>query len=222
MTSNSQDFEARKRQLLRVADSFGIFGVTLDNIYGTDDILWQQQLLHRLQADEGLIRKTIEKYSIKDANAKKRVIISFSNRLTAVGGEPIDYRLGASGHIFFHTRATTPQILKVLRENLAFAANKSITYDKMLSRLSRAAAAVKVNISIDESFKRNHDATLIQDLNVFVGMIEKHVNELSVFTSKLASGMNWVISERFDVSQSGVVYMPFDIDFATLKQHLLS
>lgn len=222
MVVNSPDVEARKRHLLRIADAFGVFGAALDNVYGSDDILWQQELLHRLHKDEGLIRKTIEKYSIKDSNAKKRVMLNFSNRLTSINGEPIDYRLGASGHIYFHTRATTPQILKVLKDNLTFAATKSLAYDKMLSRLTRAAAAVKVNISIDESFKRNRDASLIEDLTTFVNMIEKHINELSLFTKKVSTGMNWVISERFDVSQSGVIYMPFDIDFATLKQHLLS
>ena len=234
MSLNSPIVEERKRKLARIAESFGVFSAIFDNTFGSNDGEWQQQLLLRLAADEGTIKRTLEKYNIKDANAKKRVMLHFSNRLASSSGEAIDYRIGSTGHIFFHAKCTTPQILKVLRSNLKFAADKSITYDRMLSRLSRAAQLLHVNMSIDESLKRNRDGTLVTDMTNFVAMIEKHVTELTTFTKRGASvathsnngfvgqnAMNWVISERFDVTQTGTMYLPFDIDFKTLKQHLL-
>eukprot|EP00758_Cryptobia_borreli_P006317 Tbor_TRINITY_DN5129_c0_g1::TRINITY_DN5129_c0_g1_i1::g.26249::m.26249 len=221
-----------RRKLAKLADIFGFFSVTMETKIGSSDRLWQEDLISRLQKEEPVIRKTIEKYDIRHPLAKKRGQIFFVKGLrSATTGESIQYKITAVGHIFFNAGVSNgaeeeiisaPQILKVLRGNIKHLMDKSIEYDRVLSRLSRLGETLRVEFSIDENFKSKRDLTMLDDLSYFAKTIEGSLNELKQLRDRNQPRMTWVIGEHMHVMPSGIIYIPYNVSMESLKKHMLA
>ena len=223
--------QERRRRLIKVADMLGFFACHVESVFGDSEGPWQDSFLLQLAKDEAMIRAAIKKYNIRNDLAKKRGQIYFVKRLTSIStGEEIGYRVTSAGHIFFNASIiSTPALLKVLRDNIATVMQNGVHYERILSGLELLGRDLGVSFSIDEQLKRNRDATILTDLTSFVKTMSDNRNELkgivNGFTRNLPSGalrgMTWIISDRLNVTPSGLLHIPFDVDLAVLRRQLL-
>jgi hypothetical protein len=227
----SPKLQERRRRLVKVADILGFFACHVECVFGDTEAPWQDGFLLQLMKDEVMIRGAIKKYNIRSDLAKKRGQIYFVKRLvSASSGEEIGYRVTSAGHIFFNASLiTTPAILKVLRDNITTVMDNGLQYERVLSGLELLGRDLGVSFSIDEQLKRNRDATMLADLSSFVKIMSDNRGELkgivNGFTRNLPSGalrgMTWVISEKLTVTPSGLLHIPYNVDLAALRRHLL-
>ncbi|KAG5478016.1 hypothetical protein LSCM4_05414 [Leishmania orientalis] len=247
--------QERKRQLIRVADMFHVFRVTMESpIAGRTQ--WQDDLLARFMREETTIRRAVSKYNLKSNLLKKRGEIRIVEHLysalpssamttnTAAGArKEIGFRIGGDGRVTFnHSIMNTGQMLRVLKDNLKRVETFQRQHDSAIMALEHVSRHVPVDFSVDTEWKYRAEGNLVLHLERFVRTIKENEAQLGAFLRSVMSGgmgtanagkvvvpanmpvkkrMVWVVSDRFDTLPSGVVFIPFDVDFDSIKRLLL-
>ncbi|RNF12607.1 uncharacterized protein Tco025E_06423 [Trypanosoma conorhini] len=230
---NAPKLRARQRQLMKVADMFHFFRVQLDSGIGarTD---WQEDFILRLMKEEMVIRNAVRKYNLKSELLKKRGEIHVAHTLRSAmdPAKEIGYRIGGDGRLFFNfSTMTTGQMLRVLKDNLRRLETFQKQHDTAVATLEHLSRSIPVDFSVDTEWKLRQEGNLVNCLQRFVHTIKANQGQLAAFLAMLmrsgtAAGvpkkrMVWIISARFDTMPSGVVFVPWDVDFASIKKHLL-
>lgn len=247
--------QERKRQLLRVADMFHFYRVTMESsIAGRTQ--WQEDLIARFFKEETVIRRAVTKYNLKSDLMKKRGELRIVEHLYSAlpgsamaageaGRKEIGFRIGGDGRITFnHSTMNTGQMLRVLKDNLKRVETFQRQYDNAVTALELVSRHIPVDFSIDTEWKHRVEGNLVNSLDRFVRIIKQNEAQLGSFlNSIMANGggagsnagkvvvpagmpvkkrMVWVVSDRFDTMPSGVVFIPHDVDFDSIKRLLLS
>ncbi|KPA79178.1 putative mitochondrial hypothetical protein [Leptomonas pyrrhocoris] len=161
------------------------------------------------------------------------------------GRKEIGFHLGGDGRLTFnYSTMNTGQMLRVLKDNLKRVETFQQQHDNAITALELVSRHIPVDFSIDTEWKHRAEGNLVHSLERFVRTIKHNEIQLgsflnSVFTSGVTVGSNagkvgvpaemltkkrmvWVVSDRFDTMPSGVVYIPYDVDFNSIKRLLLS
>ncbi|KPI83133.1 hypothetical protein ABL78_7843 [Leptomonas seymouri] len=161
------------------------------------------------------------------------------------GRKEIGFRIGGDGRVTFnYSTMNTGQMLRVLRDNLKRMETFQRQHDNAIMALELVSRHLPVDFSIDTEWKHRAEGNLVSSLERFVRTIKQNEAQLGSFlNSILASGgatgsnagkvvvpanlpvkkrMVWVVSDRFDTMPSGVVFIPYDVDFDSIKRLLLS
>jgi hypothetical protein len=161
------------------------------------------------------------------------------------GRKEIGFRIGGDGRITFnYSTMNTGQMLRVLKDNLKRIETFQRQHDNAITALELVSRHIPVDFSIDTEWKHRAEGNLVNCLERFVRTIKQNEVQLGSFlNSIMASGvglgsnagkvvvpanmpvkkrMVWVISDRFDTMPSGVVFIPYDVDFDSIKRLLLS
>ncbi|KEG08652.1 hypothetical protein DQ04_06711020 [Trypanosoma grayi] len=230
---NAPKFRERQRQLMRVADMFHFFSVRLESGIGsrTD---WQQQLILRLHKEEMMIRNAVRKYGLASDLLKKRgeMHVAFTLRSALDPTKEIGYRIGGDGRLFFnYSMMSTGQMLRVLKDNLRRLETFQKQHDDAVAALEHLSRSIPVDFSVDTEWKLREEGNLVNCLQRFVRTIKANQAQLTAFLTMLLKNsdtrgvpkkrMVWIISARFDTMPSGVVFIPWDVDFESIKKHLL-
>lgn len=238
--------QERKRNLVRVADIFGFYRVTMEAPVG-GRLQWQQELTERFLKEETMIRRAIQKYNLKSELLKQRGEIRFVERLfssTVSGGgsdssgrKEIGFRISGDGTVVFNqSTMNTGQVLRVLKDNLKRIAAFHRQHEDVVKALEHLSRNVPVDFSVDMTWKLAEEGNLVNCLQRFVLTVKSNEQQLGAFLNNLMSGggaalpagvpvkkrMVWVISNKFDTMPSGVVFIPYDVDFESIKKLLLS
>lgn len=251
--------QERKRQLMRVADMFHVFRVTLECPMG-GEIGWQDAFLQRLMKEETQIRRAVEKYRLKSEVLKRRGELCVVERLYSTllpanagssgaspasasdGRKEIGFRVCGDGKLYFNQRVmNTGQMLRVLKDNLKQIEAFQRGHDQAITALERVSRNVPVDFSVDTAWKLREEGNLVHCLNRFVQTIKQNEAELGAFLrgvmqdqsghsdrphipSHISSKkrMVWVIADRFDTLPSGIVFVPYDVEFESIKKMLLA
>lgn len=234
----------QRRRLLKVADTFHVFGVVLEHTIGRSS-LWQDTLVNRLAKEEVSIRNAIKKYKLASPLLKRRGFLYFRETLTSAldRSKDIGYRITGEGKVYFNaTTMTTPMILKVLKENLATIERLVKEYDSIVSQLEFISRSLPLDFSIDSEWKTQEDTNAVNCLAKFVATVKENQAQLALFLGRMlnenigqtySSGvkvtptaaahkrLTWIVSNRFETMPSGVVFVPWDVDFESIKKMLL-
>nr|CCC95208.1 conserved hypothetical protein [Trypanosoma congolense IL3000] len=226
-------FHERQRQLMKVADMFHFFQVRLDEGIGSQTN-WQNEFILRMQKDEIMIRSLVKKYNLKSDLLKKRgeIHVKQSLRSAVDPAKEIGYRVGGDGRMYFnYSMMNTGQMLRALKDNLRRLETFQKQHDDAVASLEHISRSIPVDFSVDTLWKLREEGNLVSCLQRFVTTIKANQMQLSAFLTMLlknqsvegvpAKRMVWIISERFDTLPSGVVYIPWDVDFDSIKKHLL-
>ncbi|KAG5503466.1 hypothetical protein JKF63_05605 [Porcisia hertigi] len=248
--------QERKRQLMRVADMFHFYRVTMDSsIAGRTH--WQDDLIARFMKEETTIRRAVAKYNLKSDLLKKRGEIRIVEHLysalpgsktqaataAAAAGKEIGFRIGGDGQVIFnHSIMNTGQMLRVLKDNLKRLETFQRQHENAIMALEHISRHIPVDFSVDTEWKYRAEGNLVLYLERFVRTMKQSETQLGAFLlSVMAGGMGtsnagkvvvpanlpvkkrmvWVVSDRFDTLPSGVVFIPFDVDFDSIKRLLL-
>ncbi|KAG5477777.1 hypothetical protein LSCM1_05076 [Leishmania martiniquensis] len=162
---------------------------------------------------------------------------------TAGARKEIGFRIGGDGRITFNqSMMNTGQMLRVLRDNLKRVENFQRQHDNAIMALEHVSRHVPVDFSVDTEWKHRAEGNLVLHLDRFVRTIKENETQLGAFLRSVMSRemgtlnagkvlmpanmplkkrMVWVVSDRFDTLPSGVVFIPFDVDFDSIKRLLL-
>ncbi|RNF07591.1 hypothetical protein TraAM80_03274 [Trypanosoma rangeli] len=230
---NAPKLRARQRQLMKVADMFHFFRVQLDSGIGAR-MDWQEEFVLRLMKEEMVIRNAVRKYNLKSELLKKRGEIHVARTLRSAmdPAKEIGYRIGGDGRLFFNFGTmTTGQMLRVLKDNLRCLETFQKKHDNAVATLEHLSRSIPVDFSVDTEWKLREEGNLVNCLQRFVHTIKANQGQLASFlTMLLRSGttagvpkkrMMWIISAQFNTMPSGVVFVPWDVDFESIKKHLL-
>nr|6YXX_E3 Chain E3, mt-LAF23 [Trypanosoma brucei brucei] len=230
---NAPKFHEQQRQLMKVADMFHFFRVRLDGCIGSQTD-WQQQFILSMQKEEMIVRNAVKKYNLKSELLKRRGEICVSNTLRSAVDptKEIGYRIGGDGRVYFnHSAMNTGQMLRALKDNLRRLETFQKQHDDAVATLEHMSRSIPVDFSVDTNWKLREEGNLVSCLQRFVRTIKANQTQLSAFLTMLLKKrdgagapkkrMVWIISERFDTLPSGVVYIPWDVDFDSIKKHLL-
>ncbi|EKF39482.1 hypothetical protein MOQ_000289 [Trypanosoma cruzi marinkellei] len=224
---------ARQRQLMKVADMFHFFRLQLDSGIGSR-VDWQEAFILRLMKEEMMIRNTVRKYNLKSELLKKRgeIYVAFTLRSAVDPTKEIGYRIGGDGRLFFNfSTMTTGQMLRVLKDNLHRLETFQKQHDNAVATLEHLSRSIPVDFSVDTEWKLREEGNLVNCLQKFVQTIKTNQAQLTAFLTMLLKNstmvgvpkkrMVWIISARFDTMPSGVVFVPWDVDFESIKKNLL-
>ncbi|KAK7194141.1 hypothetical protein NESM_000327400 [Novymonas esmeraldas] len=243
--------QERKRQLTRIADMFHVFRITMESpIAGRTH--WQDELIARLMKEEATIRRAVAKYNLKSDLLKKRGEVRIVEQLysalpgTAGARKEIGFRIGGDGRVWFsHSSMNTGQILRVLKDNLKRIETFQRQHDTAIMALEHVSRHLPVDFSVDTEWKHRAEGNLVAHLDRFVRTIKHNEEQLGAFLRSIMTGapvgrrhsagatpvpaqlpvkkrMVWVVSDRFDTMPSGVVFIPYDVDFDSIKRLLLT
>ncbi|EAN97920.1 hypothetical protein C3747_212g53 [Trypanosoma cruzi] len=230
---NAPKLRARQRQLMKVADMFHFFRLQLDSGIGSR-VDWQEAFILRLMKEEMMIRNTVRKYNLKSELLKKRgeIHVAFTLRSAVDPTKEIGYRIGGDGRLFFNfSTMTTGQMLRVLKDNLHRLETFQKQHDNAVATLEHLSRSIPVDFSVDTEWKLREEGNLVNCLQRFVHTIKANQAQLTAFLTMLLKNstmvgvpkkrMVWIISARFDTMPSGVVFVPWDVDFESIKKNLL-
>ncbi|KAH9597156.1 hypothetical protein LSM04_003983 [Trypanosoma melophagium] len=231
---NAPKLHGRQRQLMRIADMFHFFRVQLDAGLGSR-VDWQEQFILRLHKEEMIIRNAVKKYKLTSDIMKRRgeMHVSFTLRSSIDSSKEIGYRIGGDGRLFFnYNTMNTGQMLRVLKDNLQRLESFQKQHDDAVATLEHLSRSIPVDFSVDTEWKLREEGNLVHCLQRFVHTIKANQTQLQTFLSVLLNNSNtanvpkkrmvWIISSRFDTMPSGVVFIPWDVDFESIKKHLLT
>lgn len=154
----------------------------------------------------------------------------------------IGFRIGGDGRVFFNASAmNTGQMLRVLKDNLKRIETFQKSHDNTISALELVSRHIPVDFSVDTEWKYRVEGNLVNCLSKFVDTIKKSESQLGSFLNSIMSQqrsgsgvvalpsnlpikkrMVWVVSDKFDTMPSGVVFIPYDVDFDSIQRMLLS
>ncbi|CAM68386.1 conserved hypothetical protein [Leishmania infantum JPCM5] len=164
---------------------------------------------------------------------------------TAAGGrKEIGFRIGGDGRVTFnHSIMNTGQMLRVLKDNLKRMETFQRQHDSAIMALEHVSRHIPVDFSVDTEWKNRAEGNLVLHLERFARTIKQNEAQLGAFLRSIMDGgvrtssadrvvvpanmpvkrrMVWVVSDRFDTLPSGVVFIPFDVDFDSIKRLLLT
>ncbi|KAH8603197.1 hypothetical protein ERJ75_001844500 [Trypanosoma vivax] len=225
--------QERKRQLLKVADMFHFFRVQFEECMGSQSG-WKEQFLLRMQKEEMIVRNAINKYNLKSDLLKKRgeIFVAYKLRSAVDATKEIGYRVGGDGRLYFsYTAMNTGQMLRVLKDNIKRLETFQKQHDNAVATLERMSRSIPVDFSVDSEWKIKEEGNLVRCLERFAQTIKANQAQLSAFLTALLKNGNtsglpkkrmvWIISAKFHTLPSGVVFVPWDVDFDSIRKHLL-
>lgn len=244
---NAPKLQERRRKLARVSSMFGFHRVTMEAPVG-GRLQWQEELLERFSKEEPMIQRAVRKHGLMSDLLRKRGEMRFVERLyssgTTADRTEIGFRIGGDGTVVFNYRVmNTGQILRVLKDNLRRMEVLHRKHEDAVKTLEHLSRHVPLDFSVDTAWKLKEGGNLVNCLDRFVRTIKQNEQHLSAFLHRLMAGgggesdkggatlpaavlakkrMVWVISDRLDTMPSGVVFVPYDIDFESIKKHLLT
>jgi hypothetical protein len=232
----------RRRKLIRVADMFHFFAVVMEHRIG-GNTAWQEELIGRLQREETSIRNAVKKYRLQSDVLKRRGYIYFRETLSSAmdASKEIGFRVTGDGKLVINqTCMTSAQILKVIRENLATLERLTKEYDALVSQLEYMSRSLPLDFSVDSDWKLSEETNLVNCMQTFVTTMKRNQKQLDVFLRALlvkrggeASSpagvlrptpvrrLVWIVSNRFETMPSGVVFVPWDVDFESIKKLMI-
>lgn len=239
----------RRRKLLRVADMFHVFGAVMEHRIG-GSTAWQENLILRFLKEEVAIRNAVKKYNLKSDLLKRRGFIHFRETLGSAldPQKQIGFRVTGDGKLVINQSCmTSAQILKVIRENLSTLERLTKEYDALVSQLEFMSRSLPLDFSVDSDWKLSEETNLVNCMNKFVQTMKANQKQLDVFLRQLlaqpsssssaaaaAQGRQtqqlrptpvrrlvWIVSNRFETMPSGVVYVPWDVDFESIKRLMI-
>lgn len=238
--------QERRRRLMRVADIFHFWRVTTESAVGAQ-LQWQDPLITRLLSEETLIRRTLQKYNLKSEYLKRRgelrfVEVLYSATALADGDvssrKEIGFRISGDGVITINQNImTTGQVLRVLKDNIQQAESFQKQHDDAIKSLEHLSRKIPVDFSVDSTWKLMEEGNLGHCLQTFVTTIKANEAQLGAFINALLHGssaallpanlpvkkrMVWVVSNRYETLPSGVVFVPYDVNFDSIKKLLLT
>jgi hypothetical protein len=242
--------EDLRRKLLRIADAFNFFSFNVEVRLG-QQTSWQEELVNKLHRDEPTVRAALKKYNITSPTLRQRGHIIVKHRLTSQiqQGKEIMFRVQGDGKLLLSSQATTPQMLKALKDNIKVIEAAVKDYTLQMATLEHLSRSVPIDFNIDLEWRRANESSLVSSLERFVSTIKENQVPLRGFlTTLLAKGaqspvsdnmtidqkkdvqrrsismskMLWVISDHFDIMPSGVVFVPWNVDFESIKRMLLA
>lgn len=226
----------QRRKLLRVADMFHVFGVVMENRIGGQQA-WQDHLINRFLKEEVAIRKAVKKYNLTSDLLKRKGFVHFREDLRSIidPSKQIGYRVGGDGKLFINQAImTTPQILKVLKENLKQMERLTREYEVHIVQLEHISRQLPLDFSVDSDWRLVEESNIVNCLGKFVQTMKANQQQLAVFLSQLLATQTasspaaarkrlvWIISNKFETMPSGVVFIPWDVDFESIKKMMLS
>ncbi|CAG9574594.1 conserved hypothetical protein [Leishmania major strain Friedlin] len=156
----------------------------------------------------------------------------------------IGFRIGGDGRVTFnHSIMNTGQMLRVLKDNLKRMETFQRQHDSAIMALEHVSRHIPVDFSVDTEWKNRAEGNLVLHLERFARTIKQNEAQLGSFLRSIMDGgmgtssagtvvvpasmpvkkrMVWVVSDRFDTLPSGVVFIPFDVDFDSIKRLLLT
>ncbi|KAH8604520.1 hypothetical protein ERJ75_001710500 [Trypanosoma vivax] len=195
---------------------------------------WKERFLLRMQKEEMIVRNAINKYNLKSELLKKRgeIFVAYKLRSAVDATKEIGYRVGGDGRLYFsYTAMNTGQMLRVLKYNIKRLETFQKQHDNAVATLERMSRSIPVDFSVDSEWKIKEEGNLFRCLERFAQTIKANQAQLSAFLTALlkngnASGlpkkrMVWIISAKFHTLPSGVVFVPLDGDFDSIRKHLL-
>eukprot|EP00796_Vickermania_ingenoplastis_P007489 gene7489-5276_t len=240
-----------------------------------------EETLAALLREEPVIRKTLAKYKVYSKTLQKRgtmVIVPrlFSRRHggepnnaggsvegSEGGGEEIGYRLLGDGTVYFSRhKMTTPQMLRVLRDNIKRIEQYQTSYDRSTATLEHLSRVLPIDFSIDTQWKIQEESRFPVCLEKFVKTMQTHQHQIKALLHTVGqqsrrNGVKspqeelkaqleyeagaplpsyahsnplhkalerryvWVISDKLDAMSTGVLFIPYNVDFASLERCLL-
>lgn len=232
---HSPKLKERQRQLMRVADMFHVFRVKLDSGIGSR-MDWQGDFVLRLMKEEMVIRNAVRKYGLRSDLLKRRgeIHVAFTLRSAVDPAKEIGYRVGGDGRLFFsYSAMSTGQMLRVLKDNFRRLEAFQKEHDDATAALEHLSRSIPVDFSVDTEWKLREEGNFVNCMKCFVRTIKANQTQLATFLTMLLKTtgttvrglpkkrMVWIISSRFDTMPSGVVFVPWDVDFESIKKHLL-
>ncbi|EPY24882.1 hypothetical protein STCU_06957 [Strigomonas culicis] len=239
----------RRRQLQRLADTLHVFRVVLDSPVG-GATAWQERFVAQMLKDETAIRRAVNKYQLRSDLLKKRGEIQVREHLystlfhtpgdaSGATRKEIGFRVCGDGKLLLNAaQLSTGQILRVLKDNLRRLETFQREHDRAVAQLEHMSQrTIPVDFSIDAEWKLREEGNLVHCLDQFAKTMKANEQELGAFLNGLLchnqqpqpnqprmpkKRMVWIVSDRFDIMPSGVVYIPYDVDFASIKKMLLS
>ena len=248
-----------RRKLLRLADVFHFFQFDVELRIG-QEVNWQEEFINRLHKDEPTIRAAIKKYNLTSKLLKTRGTIVVRKRLISAlhADKEIQFRVQGDGKFIISSSASTPQILKALKDNIKVMETAVKDFSTQTSVLEHMSRSIPIDFSIDTEWRKMHESNLCNALETFVGTIKANQGPLTGFLTGLmeqqgatnvppmldshgrpvhldpaqeaerrrqyvsAKRMLWIVSDKFDILPSGVVYVPWNVDFESIKRMLLT
>ncbi|CUG88556.1 membrane-associated protein, putative [Bodo saltans] len=238
----------RRRKLLRVADMFHIFNVVMEHRIG-GGTQWQENLITRLLKEEVSIRNAVKKYNLKSDLLKRRGYLHFRETLPSAldVNKQIGFRVTGDGKLIINQSCmTSAQVLKVIRENLSNLERLTKEYDALVSQLEFMSRSLPLDFSVCSDWKLAEETNLVNCLQKFVATMKANQKQLDTFLKQLltkpaaAAGQQqsssspsvlrpvpvrrlvWIVSNKFETMPSGVVYVPWDVDFESIKRLMLA
>jgi hypothetical protein len=238
----------RRRKLLRVADMFHVFNVVMEHRIG-GSTAWQEELIFRLLKEEVVIRNAVKKYNLKSDLLKRRGYLHFRETLGSAldSQKQIGFRVTGDGKLIINQSCmTSAQILKVLRENLSNLERLTKEYDGLVSQLEFMSRSLPLDFSVCSDWKLSEETNLVNCLQAFVATMKANQKQLDTFLKQLLSKpaggqpphsqqsqpqvlrpvpvrrLVWIVSNKFETMPSGVVYVPWDVDFESIKRLMLA
>nr|CAJ2474203.1 unnamed protein product [Leishmania braziliensis] len=164
---------------------------------------------------------------------------------TAAGArKEIGFRIGGDGRVTFnHSIMNTGQMLRVLKDNLKRVETFQRQHDSAIMALEHVSRHIPVDFSVDTEWKYRAEGNLVLYLERFARTIKENEVQLVTFLHSIMDGrvgmsdagkvalpakmpvkkrMVWIVSDRFYTLPSGVVFIPFDVDFDSIKRLLLT
>ncbi|CCW62558.1 unnamed protein product [Phytomonas sp. EM1] len=159
----------------------------------------------------------------------------------------IGFRITGDGNLVLNqSLMNTGQMLRVLRDNLKRMETFRRMHDDALKELEYLSRRMPLDFSVDTEWKLR-EIHLASALERFARTIKENEAEVAAFLSSLlqtnpspstSSGMGspsipskdfamkkrmvWVISDRFNTLPSGVIFIPYNVSFDSIKNMLLA
>jgi len=248
-----------------------------------------------LLREEPIIRKTLHKYKVYSSVLQKRGTMVMVPRLTSKchslhsssspsscstsatttatsAPEEIGFRLQGDGMVYFNLRMMrTPQMLRVLRDNLKRIESFKVSYDRCTAVLEHLSRVLPIDFSIDTEWKIHEETRFAACLEKFVNTVKANQHPIAALLKSVehagggsrspSSDTNphsspqealraqleyeagaplpqsagntgyrkalerryvWIISEKLEALPTGVLYIPYNVDFASLRRCLLA
>lgn len=242
-----------------------------------------------LSLEEAVIRKTLHKYKVYSKVLQKRGTMIIVPRLqskrsgtiphTGVASSPssassdseeIGYRIQGDGVVYFNRgKMNTPQMLRVLRDNVKRIEAFQLSYDRCTAALEHLSRVLPIDFSIDTEWKIHEETRFSTCLEKFVNTMKTHQHQIGallksvgqagrssphnednphaspqealrsqleyeagaplpqspgnmVYRKALERRYVWVISEKLEALPTGVLFIPYNVDFASLRRCLLT
>lgn len=239
----------RRRKLLRVADMFHVFNVVMEHRIG-GSTAWQEDLIGRLLKEENVIRNAVKKYRLQSDLLKRRGYFHFRETLASAVDpqKQIGFRVTGDGKLIVNQSCmSSAQMLKVIRENLPNLERLTKEYDGLVSKLEFMSRSLPLDFSVDSDWKLSEETNLVNCLQKFVDTMKTNQKQLDTFLKQLLTKptgtsttttqqqqqpqvlrpvpvrrLVWIVSNKFETMPSGVVYVPWDVDFESIKRLMLA